>query len=147
MCTRDVDSLLLVHNCSGVCQYKKKSYFYLSLFTVSYNIITIHRRNICDNKFFCFIEVHIFLGFSASSSAPSKVFCLISSPKSGQITRREKMRASKKKLSRFQLACRLPLESLKFFFSAFSQISHAIFFRYRSRKKGLQFVQIQLENG
>ena len=95
-----------------------------------------------------FVSQYIFFQGSAfCSSAPSKVFCLISSPKSGQITRREKMRASKKKLSRFQLACRLPLESLKIFFTAFSQISHAIFFRYRSRKKGLQFVQIQLENG
>ena len=144
--TRDVDSLLLVHNCSGVCQYKKKSYFYLSLFTVSYNIITIHRRNICDNKFFCFI-VHIFLGFSASSSAPSKVFCLISSPKSGQITRREKMRASKKKLSRFQLACRLPLESLKIFFSAFSQISHAIFFVTEVEKKGCNLFKFSWKMG
>ena len=96
-----------------------------------------------------FVSQYIFFQGSAfCSSAPSKVFCLISSPKSGQITRREKMRASKKKIVKIPVGLPVaPGITEIFFFSAFSQISHAIFFVTEVEKKRLQFVQIQLENG
>merc|ERR1712004_742832 len=66
--------------------YKKKSYFYLSLFTVSYNIITIHRRNICDKIFVLFFTTVWIVLLRQAPRFPSYYFA-----KGGQITRREKM--------------------------------------------------------
>ena len=105
----------------GCCQYKKKSYFYLSLFTVSYNIITIHRRNICDKIFYFLRRFGLFFSRSSNWRAKRQDFQVTTSPKVGKLQGVKRC----KKLSRFQLACRLPLESLKIF--PFSNLTRNFF--------------------
>jgi len=121
------------------CQYKKKSYFYLSLFTVSYNIITIHRRNICDKISFFYDGKRrggwIVLLINWRAKRQDFQVTDFASPKLGKLQGVKRC----KKLSRFQLACRLPLESLKIF--PFSNLTRN-FFRGEKEKNGLMEVAI-----
>ena len=127
------------------CQYKKKSYFYLSLFTVSYNIITIHRRNICDKISFFYdgygaAEIGIVLLINWRAKRQDFQVTDFASPKLGKLQGVKRC----KKLSRFQLACRLPLESLKIF--PFSNLTRN-FFRGEKEKNGLMEVAICSNTG
>ena len=127
------------------CQYKKKSYFYLSLFTVSYNIITIHRRNICDKISFFYDGKRrgggwIVLLINWRAKRQDFQVTDFASPKLGKLQGVKRC----KKLSRFQLACRLPLESLKIF--PFSNLTRN-FFRGEKEKNGLMEVAICSNTG